>query len=577
VYLPTETKERDIRARELIDQCMLSREDRCRLYEKRRRWFLWGNDSTLPVRYNRLMSHTDLVQSFLYSADHLGFSISHTSGDDKSQKALAEPASDYLSGIVRDSALVHQYGLGVLWSLVYCSMFLKMGWNDSRKMLFGKLIDPHCFGVYDEAEADLSSQEAFCHSYMLGWDNAYQRMLRAGRKGDIPRLVASDDAREERYPTSITNLIISATGGADMSAPVIGQVRSDYQSRETYQPVTSERMVRFWELWVWDDKAEDYVMLVVADPDIVVTDSRESVEQLAKHVNGAKPKWASATNLFLPKRHPFVHIQPYPLYDFFFGEAHSERLIPLQEWTNTRLDQISDLLARQVDPAKVLTGFNGLTDEKINNLGGPGSWVYDDSPNGKVDELKPEIPAELFIEFNEIGQLFNEASGLTETLTGKGAEGVRSAGQAKKLVTTGSGRIKKTAVGLERSLGLMGELALELLMRNDDTVLTGEDGRQFLLDQMAGNYSVRVAGHSQSPLFQDDTKEVAAALFKASAIDKESLLKIMNPPNVEALIHKLKEREAREAQMNAMGIVPPGTKEQQERTRSHHSPRGDLK
>ena len=53
------------------------------------------------------------------------------------------------------------------------------------------------------------------------------------------------------------------------------------------------------------------------------------------------------------------------------------------------------------------------------------------------------MPPDIFADYNSIGALFVEASGLTETLQGKGTKDVRSKGHAKQMLTTGSGRIKK--------------------------------------------------------------------------------------------------------------------------------------
>jgi hypothetical protein len=59
---------------------------------------------------------------------------------------------------------------------------------------------------------------------------------------------------------------------------------------------------------------------------------------------------------------------------------------------------------------------------------------------------------------------------------------------------------------------------------------------------------IRVAGHSHSPLFADEAKEQAAGLFKAQAIDREQLIRMLNPPNADNLIHQLRKRVKAEVQ-----------------------------
>ena len=73
---------------------------------------------------------------------------------------------------------------------------------------------------------------------------------------------------------------------------------------------------------------------------------------------------------------------------FFWGKAHIESLIPLQEWSNTRLEQISDILdpAWQAHPSRVGSGFMGLTDDKMEAMGGSDAWVMDQLPQATIKE-----------------------------------------------------------------------------------------------------------------------------------------------------------------------------------------------
>ena len=60
---------------EIRDACTVSRNERQELYLKRRKYFMFGSDDYRQVRYNRLAAHTDLVASFLYSADHAKYTL----------------------------------------------------------------------------------------------------------------------------------------------------------------------------------------------------------------------------------------------------------------------------------------------------------------------------------------------------------------------------------------------------------------------------------------------------------------------------------------------------------------------
>jgi hypothetical protein len=552
---------------EIRDACMVSIETRRQLYSRRKKFFMFGSDDMREVRYNRLFSHTDLVSSFLYSPDHATFSLS---GGINAPDAIARQSvalGDEWNEQFRDSGLAYSYGVALTWSLIFDSMFLKIGWNDARDQLAGRMLQPASFGVYDETEPDLDAQEAFVHVYRLPYDNAVLRLYRAGLKDRVKDIGVSVGTPIDDLPPVLKQLIISSTGGQNLTGNIMGQAPLDVMPMVRYEAQSDIPTVEFQELWVWDDITEDYCIFTLCDPDILLSDSRDTINALRDAKGGEKVHGVSESNTFLDQEHPFVPIIPYQLPDYFWGEAHSERLIPLQQWTTERLDQIAEILEQQVDPAKVFSGFMGLGDEKAGALGGPGTWVMDALPSAKVEKLDPKMPEDLFSEVKEIGAIFLEASGLTETVTGQGAKNVRGASQAKQLATTGSGRIKKVAINLEPSLVQCGDLGLKLFQRNSDEELIDAKGEKFLPAQYAADkWSLRIAGHSHSPLFMDESRELAQVLLKSQAIDREMFVRLLNPPQRDTIITQLRQRVLAEQQMAALhpeGIKPPGGKARQ--------------
>ena len=97
-------------------------------------------------------------------------------------------------------------------------------------------------------------------------------------------------------------------------------------------------------------------------------------------------------------------------------------------------------------------------------------------------------------------------------------------------------------------------------MRNSEDKLLTEKKQAFVPAQVGGEYKIRIAGHSHSPLFRDETKDDAIVMLKAQAIDQEALIDIFNPPNALELKHKLRKRmKAAAMQKQAMlqaGIDP---------------------
>jgi len=78
----------------------------------------------------------------------------------------------------------------------------------------------------------------------------------------------------------------------------------------------------------------------------------------------------------------------------------------------------------------------------------------------------------------------------------------------------------------------------------DDTHYVDSEGKPFIADQFTHDFVVKVDAHSNSPIFTEDLKNLAFNLFKAGAIDKESLLDLLEPPMKQLLKDKLKASEA---------------------------------
>jgi hypothetical protein len=65
---------------------------------------------------------------------------------------------------------------------------------------------------------------------------------------------------------------------------------------------------------------------------------------------------------------------------------------------------------------------------------------------------------------------------------------------------------------------------------------------------------VKVDAHSNSPIFTEDLRQLAFSLFNAQAIDRESLLDLLEPPMKQLLKEKLKIMEEKQ---QAMAMAQP--------------------
>jgi len=96
----------------------------------------------------------------------------------------------------------------------------------------------------------------------------------------------------------------------------------------------------------------------------------------------------------------------------------------------------------------------------------------------------------------------------------------------------------------------------------DNTHFKTENDKQnmpFIAEQFTRDYAVKVDAHSNSPIFMEDMRNLAFSLFKAQAIDKESLLDLLEPPMKQLLKERLKTLE--EKQQSAKESKQPAPKE----------------
>ena len=233
----------------------------------------------------------------------------------------------------------------------------------------------------------------------------------------------------------------------------------------------------------------------------------------------------------------------------------------LQELRNTRMTEILDLLSKQVNPPTSLTGFTGILDEKNFALNRAGGLLASDMPNAKAERLAPSMPPDLFEVIHEIDAMFSEVSGISNVLSGRGESGVRSQGHASQLARLGSSRAKKRALIVEDSLEKVATLYLKLMQSYDDTHFRDTEDVPFIAEQFTKDFVVKVDAHSNSPIFTEDLKTLAFNLFKAQAIDKESLLDLLEPPMKQLLKDKLKRKEKEGGDQKQAPPAPKGKKE----------------
>jgi len=473
-----------------------------------------------PAHFNKIYPHIDQLTSFLYSAETTRFSIDLGAAVADQEYRKVPTLTKALNDQWLNSNTDNVFSMALCWALVYNTTYVKLTY---RNGIHPYMIEPGAMGVLREDTPYTDRQEAVCQTYYITKSELYNRLYSHPKRDELIKRISASHHEVSRVPEAIDRIITS-----QVNPSIYGNINLDLSGYARYKARVAEETVEMRELWLWNDDTQDYQCVTIADPDVVIYDREGS-------------------KLFLKGELPFIQICPNPQYDYYWGQSEVQRLIFLQEMRNKRMSEILELLSRQVNPPTALVGFTGILDEKNFALNRAGGLFATDMPNAKVERMAPNIPDDSFREIAEIDRMFEEMSGITSVLSGRGESGVRSTGHASQLARLGSSRAKKRALIVEDSLEKLATLFLKMMQVYDDTHYQDDEGMKFIAEQFTRDYVVKVDAHSNSPIFMEDSRQLAFNLLKAGAISKERLIDLLDAPMKQILKQDLKKMEAQQA------------------------------
>ena len=533
--IPSDPLHREDFYLDLIQKCFVSREERKADYSTLRSYYLFGAaPEESPALFNKIFPHLDQLTSFLYSAETTRFTINIGAEVNPQEHRKIPTLTNLLNDEWLNSNCDQVFSTALTWGLCFGTTYVKLIVNNG---IHPYMVEPSSVGVLREDVPYTDRQEAIAQTYYITKSELYARLYSHPKRDQIvKRVTSSYQPQQLDIPDGIDRIIMSQT-----NPTMTGTVNLDLSGMNRYKARVAEDTVEMTELWVWNDETLDYQVVTIAEPDIIIYD---------------RP----GEQVFLKGELPFVQICPNPMYDYYWGQSEVQRLVFLQSLRNKRMTEILDLLSKQVSPPTALIGFTGILDEKNFALNRAGGLLATDMPNAKVEKMAPQMPGDLFEVIREVDQMFAEASGITSVLSGRGETGVRSQGHASQLARLGSSRAKKRALIVEDSLEKVSTLFLKLIQAYDNTRLMDTENVPFIADQFTNNYVVKVDAHSNSPIFTEDLRQLAFNMFKAGAIDKESLIDLLEPPMKQLLKEKLKRMEEKQAQQPPQQPQKPESK-----------------
>jgi hypothetical protein len=540
VKIPSDPVEQFSFYMDLVQKCNASRETRKQFYKTMRAYYLFGTQEyglSNGPRYNKIYPHIDQVTSFMFSPETTRFSIKFGPSVNRAENNKIRPMLDGVHGQWHDTGIDQHVRNALRWAGCYGTMFLKIRWKGwKRKRANGEedeggecqgfLVEPHNIGVLREDKPGLSSQEAFCETYYITKTQLRNELVAAchARANEIAEKAQAGHSEDiGTNAGAIDRLIVtnitggSITGNASLWATPL---------QSMYKPLSTEDLVQMQELYVYDDDIGDYRIVTIMQPDEVIWD--RPIEKA-----------------FVANAIPYIQFSLNPAYDYFWAHSETEKLIPLQDMRNERIEDIRHLLRKQAHPPAGVTGvMGGIPDEMQLALDTPSGLLAVDAPGSSIKVEQPTIPNDIWKDIAAIDDMFNEMSGLPSVNQGRGSPGVRSEGHAQLLSQLGSTRAKDKALVVEDSLDEVATLIVKILRKYDKRPYRESGTKEtvtFFPAQFPEDFEAKVDGHSNSPIFTENHEQRVFALLDRKVIDRDSALDMLDIPQRDLLKKRLEE------------------------------------
>jgi hypothetical protein len=574
-------------AKNLIDACYVSQQTRAERGARYRSMFLTGSMTGERQVYNLSYKHIDKLSSWLYSPVELRYSLDTEGHSSPADLAMARRASIALNGRVRRSGVSMKAATANLWGLVKGACLLKINWDARADRFVPHVVQPEMFGVLREDINELDRQEAFVHSTFYtpdrfrekikGYPNAAEILKNVGKyidnSSDVDKRPDVGGSAMQIVAPGLYPYQAAGTPGAGRGRGLVDWLAAP---QAVLDPRVRNQLIRYDELWVWDDHRDDWTTIVCVG-DVCVDGELRHRNLLGDPFDPKNPERSlpPPEDNPLHGHHPFVVFCPNELDGYFWGISEIELLSALQGSLNARVEGINTMLRLQEDPPRKFTG-SAVTQKNYSAARKPGGLLTDSNPNAKMESLAPEIPAGLWESLHELEGMFRTMGGFTPTMMGQGDTGVRSNSQAESLISVGSPEIKDRALLVEESVSEVGGLCLDILRAKDATRYTAwlmpgaksivasiaandekvleppAEGMQelpFMMRHLPDDMACRVDSHSSSPAFSHETQQLMFALAKIGAASAEDVVQSVHPPREEALIAGIERREIAQAKM----------------------------
>lgn len=524
-------------ARDLIEECGVSRESRLGKYRLLNAYYYTGSSDMSASKHNKVASTLDKLGAYLFSPADVRFSIEFEADETAEWSAMADVAARHLNRefFRRRCGLAFSQANAI--GLRKGCAFVKLVHGHSGFEPY--VIQPEFMGVLREDIDDLDRQDAFTHSYYL--TPAQFRRLVSNHPDkkelleQVQRMAFSNptsDVEDSYFHQIVMGGLQPVSVGAAPAQQNMGSVSVFGPPSPMLSPQVATELIRVTDLWVMDDEREDWTTIRYVDPGLII-------EGKYQHRNLSD----------IPNEHPFVKVCANETPGYFWGRSEIEPLANSQDLLNTTVDSLALIMRLQARPPRSFSGFTGITDEKARALLAPGGILTDAvGGQGSVKNEAPPVPQGMMEWIKYIEACFDDSAGFTPTLSGQGDSGIRSGNHASTLMRTSSPRMRDKALSVEEQCAIFGDLCFKMKQAKDARVFKTEGGKQFTLAQLPEDATVRVDSHTSSPAFSGDNMQLMFALAKAGAIEGDSLIETVHPPKEDELLMRFHRKQKAQAE-----------------------------
>src|SRR5258708_5393994 len=492
-------------ANEIRDWCMSDASERSDFYHKCRQGFRYGSRDADVARHNKIKPIIKQLASFLYAPECVTF-WPHFPADELEHLDKEEAVSEMMNDAWDDTGINLLAYSSVEEALTCGSSFVSLlpeRLTDGGIAMVARMVAPECVGVLRPDIHETALQQAIAWETYLTKPEIEARLMLKTPKERANIMASLESVALGGIETD--RVFVANYSGISGSNSESGLVMSRLGGGYHYNPHTSVGLYKVTNLFAYDDDIGDWNWFLISGQDVISD--------------------LPLRRVGVPGLVPLVKICADIMPNFYYGYSQVDGLALLQDWQSKRLIQMDELFEKILCPPKVGYGMGQIREAKVSALNRPRSYTSVPNPNAKIEELRPELPEIAFTMLEAMDSMFLEAAEMQESQFGRSQPGLRSRDMQQSALRTGASPTKVKAMTVEKSLEQLATMLLRYKERYDPGLYpvynnTGEFSRTLSRPPaLPGGVTMKVDGHSSSPLFMDDHARVAAALMRPGAMD----------------------------------------------------------